>query len=425
MRRLSIIASFATAAAALGGCQGYKFKQVSAQPVQVVNQQVTVGAKEKPPDIMIVQDLSGSMCEPIQLTAPNNGPSCLATTGSNMGYCSVCSPGGGSCADPTDCASKIQLVATSMSSILSGLKPAPGQLNIGLTTFGGANQTGCNTGSVQVPVADAVTTIPEITQFYASAGPGGGTPTSATLAVAATDPTLTNPDPTARKFILLVTDGLPNCDQTSPCMTEPWSNGQVYGCASTAEVAATLSTGTATPTPPADCVCSFGSCPNVNDTSLCCPLPDTVGPVQAPWYCLDDVGTEGEIAKLYSSQNITTYVVGMGYDYGSNSSVLDAMAAAGHGNPTAFQASTPAALQMALSSLIQQVVATCNYTLDAAPVNAGLITVTLNGVELVAGDPNGYTFTPPTGLTINGSSCVALTNQNGTAENLQITAIAN
>jgi hypothetical protein len=58
-------------------------------------------------------------------------------------------------------------------------------------------------------------------------------------------------------------------------------------------------------------------------------------------------------------------------------------------------------------------------------VNPGLISVTLNGVALVANDPNGYTFTPPTSLSINGSSCVALTNQAGTAENLQITAIAN
>ena len=158
--------------------------------------------------------------------------------------------------------------------------------------------------------------------------------------------------------------------------------------------------------------------------NFCCPQT-AVGTAEEPWYCLDDVNTEAEIASLYAKQNITTYVVGMGYDYGSNVSVLNAMAAAGHGNSTAFQANTPAALQSAITGLIQTVSATCSYTLEAEPVNPALITVTLNNVELVEGDPNGYTYTPPTSLSINGSSCTALTNQNGTAENLQITAIAN
>ncbi len=420
-RRIPIAVSLAAAAAALGSCQGYKFKQVSAQPTQVVNQQVKVGAKQKPPDIMIVQDLSGSMCEPIQMNAPS-GASCLSSSCSSTtdtGYCSGCSPGCGTCSDPTDCSSKLQLVTSTMTSILEGLKVTPGQLSIGLTAFGGTGQSSCNTGTVEIAVADAVTTIPEITQFYAGEGPGGGTPTAATLAVAAADPAMSNPDPTARKFILLITDGLPNCAQTSPCTTEAWSNGQNYACASPTIVNA--QPGVTGATPPPGCVCSFGSCPSPGDSALCCPLNTGV---ETPWYCLDDQNTENEISSLYSKQNITTYVVGLGYDYASNPGILNAMAAAGHGAPTAFQASSPAALQTALTSLIQTVTATCNYTLDATPVNPALITVTLNGTELVEGDPNGYTYTPPTSISINGTSCTALTNQNGTAEDLEITAIA-
>jgi hypothetical protein len=295
--------------------------------------------------VMIVQDLSGSMCEPVQPSAPNGGASCLSTAEAVKGYCSVCSPGDGDCTDPTDCASQLQLASSTMIAVLN-LTPGSGQLYVGLASFPGTGSTTCETGSVLIPVGDAVGNIPQIVQFYQEAVPSGGAPMAATLAVAANDPAMGNPDPTVRKIILLVTDGLPNCAATSACTSEPWSNGQSYGCASPAEVAATLPSGGPMPTPPMGCSCSFGGCPETDEAS-CCPV--TTGSTEAS-YCLDDQNTESEIGNLYATQNITTYVVGTGHGYATNPTVLNAMAAAGHG--TLFQASAPAPLQAFLLSLI-------------------------------------------------------------------------
>jgi hypothetical protein len=426
----------ALAFALLGDCQEYRFKAVTPEPVQVENQHVTIGARLKPPDIMILQDTSGSMCEPIQLADGTNGAignSCLSTDGGlEVGYCSFCQPGysttlAASTAQ-TDCdftsggplpacATKMQLTANAMATVLNGLAPAPGTVNFGLTSF--ASQAACAPGVIQVPVGDATTTIPQIISFYKGVAPNGGTPTAATLAVAASDPTMSNPDPTARKFILLVTDGLPNCAPTSPCTSTPWSDGKAWGCASPALVAAQGSDAG----PPAACQCSFGPCENGQNFNFCCPVE--VGNSDEAWYCLDDQNAESELSQLFGTQNITTYVIGMGYDYGSNVSVLDAMADAGGGSPTAYQANTPAALAAAIKSLIENVIPSCAYQLDAPPVNPGLITVTLNGTALVAGDPNGYTFTPPTTITLNGSACAALTSLTGGPDNLVITALAN
>jgi hypothetical protein len=421
------------AVAALAGCQNYRFEKINAQPVAIVNQQVTIGAKLSPPDIMIVQDLSGSMCEPIQLNAPSGGGSCLATSPSSCAnYCSGCSPGCNACTDSADCGSKMQLVSSALTSILNSLKPATGELNLGLAAFGGTAQADeCTPGTVKVPIGDAVTTIPQVDSFYATAVPAGGTPTAATLQVAAQDPALENPDPSARKFIILVTDGLPNCSedsQVTSCLTALWPDGVAHGCESPSLLP---QVGGQPQQPPTGCACSFGSCveanasapdccaPNLNDNASGCAQADDC----ESWYCLDDQGTEGVIASLYANQNIVTYVVGLGYDYASNPTILNAMAAAGHGSSTAFQASSPAALQTQLTNLIETVAATCVYTLDQAPVDPGLITVTLNGTQLQPNDPNGYTFSPPQTITINGTSCASITS-GGTQEDLQITAIA-
>ncbi len=290
-----------------------------------------------PAYVMIVQDLSGSMCEPIQATAPS-GQSCLSSQGPvTKGYCSVCSPGSGTCTDAVHCASQLQLTSGAVTSVLGNLKLTRGQLFLGLASFPSANST-CGTGSVQIPVGAALDTLPKILQLYGAAAPSGGAPMAATLAVAATDPALSNPDPTARKFILLVTDGLPNCAASSACTTTPWSDGQPWGCASPSLVAA-KSPGAM---PPAGCACSFGSCATDASLSLCCPV-EVQQPNEAT-FCLDDQSTEAEIGKLYATQNITTYVLGTGYDYASDSSVLNAMAAAGHGSATALQAKVPGAL---------------------------------------------------------------------------------
>jgi hypothetical protein len=294
---------------------------------------------------MIVQDLSGSMCQPINSTSPG-GTSCLATEGKvTAGYCSNCFPGVGTCIDPVNCASQMGQASTALTAVLTDIHPTTGQLNLGLAAFPASGDTLCGLGTIRVPIGDAVTTLPQIVAFYQSAEPSGGAPMAATLAVAAQDPALTNPNPAVKKIILLVTNGWPNCASTSPCTTEPWSNGQVYACASPAEVAATG----VQAMPPPDCSCSFGTCATTATPADCCPATPSVN---AAFYCLDDQATADELGNLYYAQNITTYVVDVGIGYGTNATVLNELAQAGYGSSPPFLASSPAPLEALLENLI-------------------------------------------------------------------------
>lgn len=236
MIRRSLLVVVASVAG-LAGCEGYKFKGVIARAVRVDNQRYTLSLV--PPEVMIVQDTSGSMCEPIQAAdgpGGTSGNSCLATAGGGeAGYCSFCQPGYSSSAgtaadcDPATgaCATRLQLTAAAIAQVLSGLSPLPGQLNLGLASFPAAGSDQCGTGTIEVPIGDATSTIPAIVSAYGGFAPGGGTPTDATLQVAANDPAMTG-NPNATKAIVLVTDGLPNCAPSSACTTEPWSDGKAW-----------------------------------------------------------------------------------------------------------------------------------------------------------------------------------------------------
>ncbi len=413
LRRALVVAA---SAAALAGCQDYRFKGVVSASAQVDNQQFPVGATQKAPDIMIVQDTSGSMCEAIGLQG-TSGQSCLG----NDGYCSNCSPGNGTCV--AGCTTKMQLTTNTFNQILTQLQPDAGQLFLGLAAFpddtsdNGSLAAACGTGSVVVPVGDATTTIPEIEGYYTqiATNPFGGTPTAATLlGPVANDPTLDVTDATVPKYVLLVTDGLPNCDATNPCGTMPWSNGTSYGCESPNYLA---SKGISA-LPNSACACSFGDCSNPSVTASCCTGSD-------PNECLDGTAAIAAVTALHQ-KGIKTIVVGMGADY-TNAAVLDGMMAAGGTGLNGgkhYQADDPPTLLAELQLLIQTLGTQCTYTLDAPPANPELITVTLKGMPLVQGDLNGgYTLTPPLTIVINGSACATLQSGGSASGKLQITAV--
>ncbi|MHB8419335.1 MAG: hypothetical protein ACYDCL_14755 [Myxococcales bacterium] len=411
------------ALAALAGCQSYRFENVPTQPVTFVNDQVQLHGAQKAPSIMIVQDTSGSMCESIQL-ADSAGNACVSTAGNaDAKYCSFCQPGDTSsvgssadCGGGGACATKMQLTSSAMNQILGELNPTKGSLFLGLTAFPSDSSCGTPTAAV-VPIGDATQTIPQIEAFYSSIAdnPNGGTPTAATLGVVAQDPAMT--DPTARKFVLLVTDGLPNCNGGNACGTAAWSNGQSYGCESPNFLAGPG--GGPNASPPAGCTCSFGSCNDLTVTASCCTGP-------SPLFCLDGTAAVGAVQALYN-QGVTTYVVGMGLDYSAGAAaVLDEMAQAGQNSPDAghIQANDPATLLSVLQNLIRTLSAnTCSYFLDQPPVDPGLITVAFNG-QVVPNDPNqGWTFVSPNEIDLHGSLCTEITD-GGTGGELEITAVA-
>jgi hypothetical protein len=414
-------------------CQSYKFREVLPVPVAISHSEATIAANPGTPYFMILQDTSYSMCEPIQqgdplVTAPDAGEA--------TAYCA---------ADRSR--SKMGITAEAMNAVLAGLDPKAYPFYVGLTQFPDPMLAGCSVGSTPVvPIGDARTTLPQIGQFYQSivSHETGGTPVAAALKGPVKD-SLASRTGNVRLYVLLLTDGLPNCNDYHPCVwnasTYAWSDGLAHGCESPNYLAQFYTPpdgGIAEP--PAACVCAQGNCPDPSGPSAantCCPA----NPLQtnnqgqfdnqatAAGECLDDENTIATIRDL-NAQGITTFVVGMGFDY-SNGSVLDRMAQAGQGqlgNPaiTHYQANNGAQLLAALQEIIYNSLRACLYKLDRAPEDPRLIDVTLDSQTLTLGDPNGFDYVAPDGgdaaIQLLGKACDLL--QDGKPHDLSIVSVA-
>jgi hypothetical protein len=139
--------------------------------------QTSVSVMPVPPDILIVQDKSLSMSM---------------------------DPSGGNCAPtaPAGC-SKWSQVSAAMDTVVMATQ---GAVNWGLIFFASDNMCGVNTTP---SVSIAANNYPAVSQAYAGNQPSSYTPTQAAVnAAAAYMKTLTDPNP---KYLLLATDGIPNC----------------------------------------------------------------------------------------------------------------------------------------------------------------------------------------------------------------------
>jgi hypothetical protein len=131
------------------------------------------------------------------------------------------------------------------------------------------------------------------------------------------------------------------------------------------------------------------------------------------------------VQKL-SDAGITTYVIGMGFDY-TNPIILNEIAQAGdpkNSDAGYYQASDPASLYNAINTIIQNAIPRCNFTLNGSlPANPALIQVDLGGVTLVLNDPNGFTYDADAGeIDLIGSACATATD--GDANQLSVSLVA-
>ena len=132
----------------------------------------------QPPDLLLVFDRSGSM-----LADPATGRNCMPTA---------------------TCPSKWNQATAAVNMAVASSQTT---IDWGLKLFT-SNGTGCTvTPGVQVDIA--LNSAPAIATSLAGASPGGNTPTTAAMTLAGDYlATLTTPNP---RFIVLVTDGQPNC----------------------------------------------------------------------------------------------------------------------------------------------------------------------------------------------------------------------
>ncbi|MGI5864199.1 MAG: vWA domain-containing protein [Myxococcales bacterium] len=308
---------------ALAACQNYEFEQVTPKAFGAVTEDIVITGKMLPPYIMLVVDKSGSMLDP-------------AFSGSTT--------------------SKWDDLLSAFSDPANGFLPKSG----GLARFGLAlypSAAGCDPGAVSVSLnADHSNVDTIITQLEAVA-PEGGTPTALTLQNAAEDAALVNEEPGRLRFVMLLTDGLPNCNPS------PENQARCDACNANHAVCRDLSQNGCMPTYGTDPEepCDLWAAPKGSD-------------------CLDEQGTADVIATLRKS-GIETFVIGFGDDFGGDGHrVLNRAAEAGgrarEGEAKYFKAANKEELIKALEKIIEET-QQCTFVIDPAPTSEDIFQVVL------------------------------------------------
>lgn len=233
---------------------------------------------------------------------------------------------------------------------------------------------------VVVPIQAGTKAAPLILKALADNPPSGGTPTAAAL-TRARDYFSSGAGKglDGERYVLLATDGGPNCNADLTCDA-------------------------------ASCTVNMdGKCPgNIN----CCDAKlDPLG----PYSCLDDAESLAAV-KALAKIGVKTIVVGIpGTE--AYSATLDKLAgASGVPNPNAppdyFAVSAKsgvAGLSSMLGTITSGLVKSCELHLEESPPDVHQLFVVVDGVELVAGDPDGWRIQDPQAsppvIEITGAAC--------------------
>jgi hypothetical protein len=288
-----------------------------------------------PPDILIVQDKSGSMAN------DDSDSSCKNGCGANSKWSQVT-------------AALNTVVANTQSSI-----------NWGLKFFSDDGE--CSASGAPV-VAVGAMNASQIASAISGAKPAGNTPTRDAITSGASY--LTSVQDTNPRYLLLATDGLPNCP---------------VGCA------------------------------GMSKPSSMCTTTDNPD---------EDLAAEAAV-MMAAQQGLKTFVIGIG-DVTSAVNTLNQLAVNGGeaqtGGATSYYAATdPTALQNALDAIVGAV-ASCTISLAGAPsgfTNVAVSADTSAGIVEIQPDPtNGWSYDAnKQNIILNGTSCTNL--KNGTYSNLQ------
>jgi hypothetical protein len=212
--------------------------------------------------------------------------------------------------------------------------------------------------------------------------PIGGTPTAATLQ--ALPPRLAGQP--GKTYVVLATDGGPNCNPTAACAADQCQLNIENQCAAGEN-------------------CCIGAAESCNDVDPTVAAVNAIAAVGVPVFVLGIPGSDQYAA------------------------VLDALAVAGQtaraSEPLyyAVSATDQTALYSALSAIAGQITATCTLTLSQPPAEPDLLNVFLDGQPLAQqsadGGPVNWTLDGTT-ITVLGDACQAI--QNGTVLDLRVVA---
>jgi hypothetical protein len=263
---------------------------------------------------------------------------------------------------------------------------------------GAANCCQMTTGAaaISIPIENGTTALPKILSTLGSLSPGGGTPTAATLKEALWYFTAgAGAGLAGDKYVLLATDGAPNCNATLAC--------DAAHCTANIDAVAAGTT----------------ACSGQN----CC-----ASGAGANLACLDDPASITQITALKTA-GVSTFVIGIpGTENYVN--VLDAFAAAGGQtasatSPKYYAVSASggvAALTDVFKAITVKLVTTCDLQLAKEPDDPTLLNVTIGGALIGkaggAAGVNGWTLdrsTIPSTIRITGAPCDALKSMGATS----------
>lgn len=244
--------------------------------------------------------------------------------------------------------------------------------------------------AVNIKIGAASETVPRIVQLMKDTAPGGGTPTASALQAAldyytkgggmALD---------GQKYVLLVTDGGPNCNAKLPC--------QADRCTAHLD--------------------KSGNCDGVSIANCCDPVNKSVGGPDPQSLCLDDVAVSNQLNALLG-QGIKTFVIGIpGTE--AYASFLDGFADAGGVpvTPTAekphryYEVKNQAELLTAFKTITTSLVRDCNVKLAEKPLDLSKINVAVDCAELPqkSGEVVNWEYISATqSIEIKGARCEAI-----------------
>ncbi|MHB8877832.1 MAG: adventurous gliding motility lipoprotein CglB [Myxococcaceae bacterium] len=400
LKFLCVVAT-AVAGAVASGCQTYDFEPVEPLAIAQTTTSKSVYGKQSKPNMMILLDKSGSM----NFAADSTVPGCETCKDSMCGA-------GCPRTRMADLRAAMNgfLTGTGATVARVGLLPYPNGTNSATAcTAGSVGSVATNGVELNAPSdsdADLRAAAAAVNTKIAGTVPFGGTPTAGSLAA------LAGYEPLKAKersnFILLLTDGAPNCNPISP--------------------------------PP----------PEVSPATCRCTAPALQGNCTSAGLnqCLDKSAVVTAVTDLRVNSGIKTIVVGFGTDTsaGDAAEVLTAAALAGGMERTCpdgtdaecdsksppapgscntalkkclvpyYKAADGAALTAALVKIgtLVGVGNVCEYTLDATPSNDKFLTVIVDGVSLSASDT---TWRYASGkVTFLGAFCDKLTNATPNAQ---------
>lgn len=282
-----------------------------------------------PPDMLILLDISGSMCDPINPLNPGS-------------------------------MTKLGVMKTALSELVTTFDA---RIDIGLMVFPG--DAACGTGRLENPIvphnaAQIVSTLSTYPMgiFQCALFAGGATPTFLGVMEAQSYYSTIPANPVGQ-YVLLATDGLPNC---GPAVDDA------------------------------------GTSSETND--------ETVAAIQA----------------LHDEAGINTYVLGFGSGFAGDPTTLRRMATAG-GTGTPFNARDAATLTDALNMIAAQIVRpSCTIMLDGSTRNPQLFQVKFDDGPLIprdTGHGSGWDYDAATNtITFYGNECTTV--ESGTVVDIHV-----